>query len=263
MREASRRLKFRCIRALAARLGMSHRHFHLERLESFLRTRLAGQGNSRPGAFRPALTLSRQYGIDTGRIGRALVEYLDGIDDSSVHGWTYLDQALVAQVIEDRRLPVACEPYVAEGAKFPGLDGLEKVLGVHRSQWRLFHHAAAAIRTLCAYGSVIVAGRAGNYLTADLPNAFHVRLVASEERRIARVRHSQRLSHEDAETLVRKGDRARAAYVKRYTGCEIDDPRAYHLVLNAENLSDEVLVRIVADSLVEWAGEQDHDFALR
>jgi len=249
----------RLVRVRARRLAhfrMSQRAYHLQRLESFLRGRLVEETHLPSKVFRPSLTLSRQYGIDTDRIGQALVEYLDGIDESSVHGWAYFDQALIAQVIEQHRLPPACEPYLAEEAKFPVVDALEQVLGLHPSQWTLFNHTASTIRSLCRLGNAIVAGRGGNYVTADFRNTFHVRLVASEERRIASVRHSRRISHDDAAALVRRTDRARAAYVKRHTGGEIDDPQAYHLTLSAENLSDDIVVRIVGDSLVEWAAEQ-------
>ena len=105
-------------------------------------------------------------------------------------------------------------------------------------------------------GNALVVGRAGNFVTSDLSNTFHVRLIGSEIKRTACIRERFQLSRDEAEKLVRQTDRSRANFVKRYAGADIDDTGAYHLILNTDNLSDEVLVRIIGDSVVEWANEK-------
>lgn len=236
---------------------MTQRDFHLNRMEKFLRRRLAEEFQGSGWQFRPSLTISRQCGTGTSRIERALVEYLDIADESAVHGWAGFDQSLIGKIIEDHKLPHAMEPYLAEEAKFPILETLEAALKMHPSKWTLFNFSASTIRTLCRMGNALVVGRAGNFVSSDLPNTFHVRLIGSELKRIACVRDRYGITQAEAEKLVTKTDRSRSNFVKRYTGADIDDTGAYHLILNTDNLADEVIVRIIGDSIIEWANEKE------
>lgn len=236
---------------------MMQRDFHLNRMEKFLRSRLAEEFQGRDFQFRPSLSISRQCGTGTSRIERALVEYLDVVDESAVHGWAGFDQSLIGKIIEDHKLPNTMEPYLAEETKFPILETLEEALRLQPSKWTLFNYSAATIRTLCRMGNALVVGRAGNFVTSDLPNTFHVRLIGSELKRIARVRERFQITQDKAEKLVHRTDRSRANFVKRYTGADIDDTGSYHLILNTDNLSSDVIVRIIGDSIIEWANENE------
>lgn len=225
-------------------------------METFLASQVAGRGDPRDGSAAPSLTISRQYGSGTSRVGRALVEYLDSVDESAVNGWAFFDQSLIGKIIEDRKLPDFAPPFDPGKAKFPVPGSLEEILGLPSADWTIFNYSASTIRSLCHLGNAIVVGRAGNFLTSDLDNTFHVRLVGSEAKRIASTRSHFRISHEEAENLVHETDRSRSRFVRRFTGADVDAAEAYHLILNTDNLPDEVIVRIIGDSLVEWASEK-------
>ncbi|MDF1825188.1 MAG: cytidylate kinase-like family protein [Verrucomicrobiales bacterium] len=226
-------------------------------MERFLRSRLAEEFHGSDSQFRPSLTISRQCGTGTSRLERPLVEYLDIADESAVHGWAGFDQSLIGKIIEGHKLPRSMEPYLADEAKFPVFETLEEALRLQPSKWTLFNYSAATIRTLCRMGNALVIGRAGNFVSSDLPNTFHVRLIGSPLKRIACVCDRFKITRADAEKLIDRTDRSRADFVKRYTGADIDDTQAYHLILNTDNLPDEVIVRIIGDSLIEWANEKD------
>ncbi|MDF1851019.1 MAG: cytidylate kinase-like family protein [Verrucomicrobiales bacterium] len=224
---------------------------------TYLRGQLAETGPSAEQQDRaPSLTISRQCGSGTSRIGRALVEYLDEVDESAIHGWAFFDQSLIGKIIEENLLPETADPYALDQAKFPISPLLQETLDRPRSEWCLFNHCASTIRSLSRMGNAVIAGRAANFVTSDHPNTFHVRLVGSEAKRIAYTRNRFEMTNEEAEKLVRKTDQSRARFVRRYTGMEVDDPSAYHLILNTDNLRDEVIVRIIGDSLIEWANER-------
>lgn len=236
---------------------MIHRDFHRQRMTLFLRRQLAGNGRTEDEPCAPSLTISRQCGSGSSRIGRALVEYLDEIDESAVHGWAYFDQSLVGKIIEERLLPEKVQPYSPGNEKFLIDPRLRETLGRPAAEWTLFNHSASTIRHLSSLGNAVLVGRASNFVTVDRKNVFHVRLVGSESKRIAYTRNHFHLSNEEAEMLVRKTDQARARFVRRFTGMEVDDPAAYHLILNTDNLPDDVIVRIIGDSLIEWAHESN------
>lgn len=242
---------------------MDTRNFLLERMEHFLRGRLEEEALQNNNRFHPSLTISRQCGTGMDRLGPGLVEYLDSVDETAERGWALFDRSLIDKVIGDNRLPESLEPYFVENTKFPIVDALEQMLNLHPSEWSLFHYSANTIRKLCRVGNVIVVGRGGNFVTADLQNTFHVRLVGTEEKRVVYTRDRFKISVEEARKRVNEADKGRTQLVKRYTGMDIGDPLCYHLTVNVDNLSEAVLVRIIADNLLEWASEKERELETR
>jgi cytidylate kinase len=49
---------------------------------------------------------------------------------------------------------------------------------------------------------------------------------------------------------VRKEDRDRARYLKKYFDAQIDDPLLYHLVVNTDWLSTDEVVRLVGETVL-------------
>jgi hypothetical protein len=233
--------------------GSSDRAHLLGRVERYVRHRPRGGGSPPVASGRPSLTISRECGAGLRRLERPLLEYLDGLEEADSGGWVLFDQSLLGNLLERGRLPEAAPAFVPEAAKFRVAPLLGESLSRPSSQWNLFNHSANAIRLLCHGGNAIIVGRAGNQVTADLPNTFHVRLVSDKGRRIAHLSRHYRIDEREAEELANETDKARAKFVKRHTGAEIGDPLAYHLVLNTNHFNDETAVRVIADSLHEWA----------
>jgi len=239
--------------------GLTNQEFLAKRMESFLRTRLYEESSPKKPTFRPSMTISRQMGAGLERIERQLVEYLDEYDDIDEDSWALFDQSLVGKIIQDHRLDASVQPYLVENTKFPILEALEQVLNLHPSEWTLFNYTANTIRKLCRSGHAITVGRAGNFVTSDLDNTFHLRLVASRDRRIKDVERRFACSESSAAEMVREADKARARYVKRYTGADIGDTSYYDLVINTDNLNDDLLVKMIGDTLLEWASEKEKE----
>lgn len=232
----------------------SDRDYLLGRMDRFLRLRSSclSAGCSCELRF-PSLTVSRQCGAGLSRLERPLLEYLDGLDDTEPPGWALFDQALLGRLVEERRIGHPAPPLMADRAKFALSPMLCEQLAKPPREWTLFNHSANAIRHLCRAGNALIVGRAGNHVTADLPNTFHVRLVAEKDKRVAYVAKHYRIDVKEADEIVDETDKARARFVKRHAGGEIDDPTAYHLVLNTNHFDDEIAVRVIADSLHEWS----------
>ena len=229
-----------------------------DRMEQFLRSRLAQEISfgSKVRGFIPSMTISRQCGVGIDQIGPKLVEYLSEVDGSTECGWALFDQALIGKIIEEHHLPGSVEPYLGENAKFPVVEALEEVLSLHPSQWSLFNYSADTIRKLCDSGNAVVIGRAGNFVTSDLVNTFHVRLVGSIERRIAYTAAHHDIPASRAREIVIETDRGRKKFVRRYTHADIEAPQFYHIVLNTDGFSVDGAARLLADSLLDWAHEK-------
>lgn len=163
---------------------MSDREFLLERMEKHLRHH-GGIAPRREVVKPPSLTISRQCGAGLHRLERPLLEYLDNNDHSpSQQNWALFDQSFIGRLIEENRLPRDHTPFFVEHAKFPVDPSLGERLNHPEGEWTFFHHSAAAIRKLCARGNALIVGRAGNFVTVDMPNTFHVRLVGGKNTRI-------------------------------------------------------------------------------
>lgn len=234
---------------------MSDRDYLLERMERYLRKRATADSavlseNRPPG---PSLTISRQCGAGLSRIERPLLEYLDGLENGPSPSWALFDQSLLGRLVDDQRLPRTAAPFLAESTKFPVTESLRERLSLPRSKWTLFNHSANAIRQVCQAGQALVVGRAANFITADLGNTFHVRLIADKKSRINFILKRHRIDADGAAEVVEETDKARARFVQRHTGAEIDDAVGYHLVVNTDHFADDVTVRVIADSMHEWA----------
>ena len=244
--------------ALVLSTQQSDRDFLLERMERYLKKRatadaaVGGHGDE-AGPPPPSLTISRQCGVGLSRIERPLLEYLDSLESGASPSWALFDQSILGRVVDDGRLPKVATPFLSERTKFPVTAALRDRLALPQKDWTLFNHSANAIRQICGAGQALVVGRAGNFVTSDLGNTFHVRLIADKSNRIAFVSKRYRIDAKDATELVEETDKARSRFVRRHTGAEIDDAVAYHLVVNMDHFDDDVTVRVIADSMHEWA----------
>ena len=226
-------------------------------MEHFLRTRLSEETYSRDRRLRPSLTLSRECGAGTDGIGCALVDYLSEVDDSTELGWALFNQGMIGKIIEDHDLPKSVAPFLTEKTKFPVTEALEQVLNLHPSEWTLFNYSADTIRNLCRMGNAIIVGRAGNFVTADLPYTFHVRLVGTPAKRIERTASRHKISIERATEVVEETDKSRRKFVRRYAEADVESATSYHLVLNTDDFAPETAARIIGDSLLEWTHQKD------
>lgn len=96
-------------------------------------------------------------------------------------------------------------------------------------------------------GSCVIAGRSGFFVLKDHPNILNVFITASMEYRIQRVMKKQNLTEESALAVINGIDEARENYTKRYAGVSRYDTRNYHLVLSADNHTEEEIAKLILD----------------
>lgn len=201
------------------------------------------------GSTRPAITISRQTGAGGHAIAVRLAECLQALSPKGSPPWTVFDRNLIEQVLKDHQLPERLAEHLPEDTASQLEDILDDLLGLRPDSWTLVHETAETILRLALLGHVILIGRAAAVVTARLPHVLHVRLVAPFEQRVERVRLDRKITRKEAEEVVRREDRGRARYWKRYYGADIDDPLLYHLVLNTGRLSCETAVGVIIQAL--------------
>jgi cytidylate kinase len=97
-----------------------------------------------------------------------------------------------------------------------------------------------------ATGKVVVVGRASQMILADLPGAFHCRVVAPFKLRCERLAKVRQMDLESAARLVEQHDRWRKQYLENYYSADWDDPLLYHLTINTGKVSLEEAVELIA-----------------
>jgi Cytidylate kinase-like family len=166
---------------------------------------------------RPGVTISRESGAGALAVARLAANELDlDCPGNPRRAWAVFDPNLITQILDDHSLSKKIEEFMPEDARFPLSEAFEYLLGLHPPGWTLREHAKDTIRKLATNGNVILVGRAGAIITADLPNVLHVRLVAPFEFRVRNYAKSQGISDIQAAKAVRANDGASQRYVRSY-----------------------------------------------
>lgn len=198
----------------------------------------------------PVVTISRQSGCGADAVAGKLAAYLEARAPHPACPWKVFDQNLVRNVLAEHKLPRRFARFMPEDRASELADIMDELLGVHPPSGVLVNHTAETIRRLAERGNVILIGRGANIINRGLPHVLHVRLVASLEKRVERIRRSRDLDQEAALELVLREDRGRRRYLKKYFGAEVEDPLLYDLVLNTDRLTFVTAARIIGDVIL-------------
>lgn len=74
------------------------------------------------------------------------------------------------------------------------------------------------------------------YITARMPNVFHVRLIASLPKRIERILKLNHLTPKEASKFITVSDRGRGRYAGTYFHARPNDDLLYHLIINTDRI---------------------------
>jgi cytidylate kinase len=215
---------------------------NLDRCRTFIDCQLTPAGVAPAPIARPlklAVTISRQTGSGAWLVAEKLAQFLDQQAPAEGCRWTVFDRELVERVLEDHHLPRKLAAFMPEDRVSGVQDMVQEILGLHPPSWTLARQATETILRLGEIGHVILIGRGANVITAKLPHVFHVRLVGSLERRIARIQELLKIERKAAVEFIERADRGRQRYLKEHFEANIDDPLAYDLVLNTDRLACE------------------------
>ena len=118
-------------------------------------------------------------------------------------------------------------PFISEGA-MPCTNCL--------SNDALFKVQSDVIRCLAAEKSCVFVGRCADYILRDNPDCLSFFIHNNKENRIQRIIESQNLTVEQAEELMLKTDKSRAAYYNYYTNKEWGVASTYNFSIDVSVL---------------------------
>jgi cytidylate kinase len=188
------------------------------------------------------LTVSREYGAGGGEVARRLAEAL---------GWELLDHELLHQAAAIEHVP---------DAELERLD--EKALGMadrfrlHPPHQKYIHGIAEAARQAAGRGNVVLVGRGTRHLLGDLPNAFHLRLVAPRAWRVERMARLEGRPPVEAQARCLEVDRTRERFTRYFFGAAALQSDQYDLVVNTGRVPvEEVVACVTALTRDGWPAE--------
>lgn len=113
----------------------------------------------------------------------------------------------------------------------------------------------SVIRDISARGNCVIVGRGAPYFLRGRDDVFSVFLYAPPDEKLRRIL-AQGKSRDEAEDLLERVDRERAAFVKKYYGCNWPLRELYHAMINTR-IGDERVIELILrhiDSLNDQAG---------
>jgi cytidylate kinase len=160
------------------------------------------------------------------------------------------DRNLMEKVLEDHNLSARLAKFLPEDRTTELQDIMDEVFGLRPASWTIVRQITETILQLAELGGVILIGRGGNVVTAKLPYAFHVRLVAPLEKRIEHANEFYKMNKKAARAFCLREDRGRRRYLKKYFKVDVDDALLQHLTINTGLVAYDEAARIIADAVL-------------
>lgn len=196
------------------------------------------------------VTLSAPYGAGGAYVGPRLAERL---------GVPFVDRAIPGEVAQRLSVPLAeaVRHDESPGSVFDrfiralapaGLPFGARPMLEHEFVDENAYRAATeqVIREEAGRRGGVILGRAAAIVLGDHPNALHVRLHGSRERRLERAMAIEAIDREEAERRMADNDRAREAYVQHFYGVDPSDSKLYHVMLDTTVIDLDVCVDLIA-----------------
>lgn len=220
----------------------------MERCRSYLVAHATEKQRLSPARSGPAVTVAYQTGAGEHEFAKRLAGMLQSAEPKGAPPWTVFDRQLVEKVLEDHHLPKHMARFLPEDRRSFIEDLMEELLGLHLPASVMVPQIAETVLHLAHAGHVVLVGRRAAFITARLPNIFHVRLVAALSSRIERVQRTENLSAKAAAEFIAKTDRARRRYAKAYFNARGGDDLLYHLTVNTDHFPPPEAAGLIADT---------------
>lgn len=192
----------------------------------------------------PFMTISREYGCLGYNVGEEVARLLNQ-KYRPENSWTVYERHLLDRVMEDMHISRELAETLTDKGKSFMADYFRTTFSSYPPEAAVYKKLVETIRILAANGHAVIIGRVGNVITKDMPRGYHVRLIASENRKIENISEQFKISKKDAkEVLVKKGE-AREQFILKRLKVNMADPAQYSVVINTTDLTIESTARLV------------------
>jgi len=178
------------------------------------------------------ITITREYGAGGGEVAKRLGDTL---------GWEVLDRELLHQAAEIEHMPDAELERLDEKAV-----SMADRFRLHPPHQKYLHGLTEAARQAAQKGNVVLVGRGARHLLSEMPDVFHLRLVAPREWRAERMARLEGWSPDEARARCLEVDRIRDLFTRYFFGPSATEPVQYDLVVNTARVPLDDVTNVVA-----------------
>ena len=208
------------------------------------------------GTGSPFITISRQSAAGGHTLARCVLQEMDKHPDEELfRGWEMFDEKLCAVVAQSDVDSVSYESLVSEDYQSGLHQTIYDMLVGHSEQFSTYKRIFEVVKTLASIGKVIIIGRAGVFVTAQMPAGIHLRLVAEEAKRVRWARERLEVAEAKAVELVRKQDRDRERLVKDFFDKDINEATHYDAIFNTGRMEHRDLAKMILHMIRAKAAE--------
>jgi len=190
-----------------------------------------------------AITISRQMGSQGDELAAQVAQRL---------GWRCVGRDIINQAALAAGVPQVALAEIDE-LGFLGLRPSARDRQLYQSQ------VERIIRDLADEGGVAIVGRGSQVVLGHRPDVLRLRVIAPLASRIAWLQQQKVISAEAARAWLAASDKARARYLRRGYGVQVEDPTLYHLVVNTGLLDLGLAVNLVVHTLRAWNGPRGEE----
>lgn len=193
--------------------------------------------------IRPTITLSREFGCEAYPVSERLKELLE---KKSGEKWVVMDKALLEEVAKKHNLSEDVLRGLGEKSRF-----LDEILATFSPSWKsekdYFRLICRQMVSLAEKGNVILVGRGGAIITQALKNCSHFRMFASPQFKIRSISKRLDIPREEAETMIRKKQKERDAFIHDFLDRDARELSYYNLVFNNDRNSADKIAATIAE----------------
>ena len=198
----------------------------------------------------PCFTIAREFGCQAYPLAEELVRRLNA--RTSGDPWVIIDRQILDEVA---KLSGYSVEQIEKSQDTPAsLKALFSMFldNSRAEETEIFTHMRSVIRGFAKRGNCILIGRGAAFVTQDLPNCIHLRLVASYEFRLQKIMASHKFSRPEAEKYIALHQQQREDFVKRFAEGRLEDPAIYHLIINNSLLPVEKIASLADEYMIRY-----------
>jgi len=194
----------------------------------------------------PSITISREFGCEGYPLAHKLAEML------SRHGveWNIFNRDVFEQISESTEFTEKLLEEIKAERRNQLQQYLDQMFAHTPTELVRYKKLAQNIRAVTTKGHAIVVGAGGAIIGADDKNQFHVRLIASMDFKISRLRPLvPDLSTTELIETIDHTNSKRVEFIREFTARDIREEKYYDIVINNDRFSVDEMAELIIASM--------------
>lgn len=183
------------------------------------------------------ITVSRKLGSGGDYIAKEVADIL---------GYHYVDKEFIGAVLDQYGL-------VGFDEEYNSIPSFWEKFNAQKEERREMMVAMLnrVMRAVAHHGNVVIQGRSGFSLFEGYTDVLNVRIQAPLAFRIERLMKREKITHDEAEAIVKQGDEVRSTFIKSFYNIQWDASTAFDVLINTSKVSPEMAVKWLVEAVKE------------